>query len=169
MEDPEQTGIPREFWSFETGRPFERCIRCRRDLLSPDCAYLIEKAFKLEEVVFEYALCMDCCQKLGEELSKDSRKRIEAFLEEHILDHGLSAERCMVTGRPVGEFQEHQRMIFCQGRSPAAGQPQLILSGEAAERVQELLSAQTRGFHDRFFRDYLELPPAVQHPVLALG
>lgn len=61
--------LPEIFWSFETGQPMEHCSLCGCDLMVPDTNYLIEKAFKNRETVFEHALCLKCYTDAHESLS----------------------------------------------------------------------------------------------------
>ena len=71
--------IPSVFRSTDTKKPFERCIQCNKYLLELDSEYLIEKAikqyqgFEAKEVIFEYAVCMDCAEKMRQSLSAESQ------------------------------------------------------------------------------------------------
>ena len=114
--------VPEELWSFETGAPMQRCFMCDCDLFEEGTNYLIEKAFKGDEVLFEYAVCFECRMKLQDELSKKSlqliynyfaehvdfeRRRVE-FLDRYGMDYGKWVERCLVKDKSRAECAEFQ-------------------------------------------------------------
>ena len=76
--------IPKWFYPFLEDRPFKRCLICEQELLGGDVQYLIEKAWKGTEVIFEYAICLACIESQQEELSLESLGRKE----------GLGSDRC---------------------------------------------------------------------------
>ena len=161
--------IPEAYWSFETGAPFECCIVCEKNLTRPDTPYVIEKAYIGEEVVFEYAVCLLCCENLCREFSIESRDRMEAFWRDNIRSWPRNSSCCIVTGHPARECEEYQVVVFCNGPFMLTDRPPIMISGAAADRLQDLLSPRTRDSLDRFIGDYLALPPAARRPCLVLG
>lgn len=152
--------IPEKFWSFETGKPFTHCSLCGVDLMREGTNYLIEKAFKKKEVLFEYALCWDCREKIMEELSKKSLTLLTNYFNEHVdmdghreksLDkQGLSAEdwlsHCLIKGTPITEAEEHHICgQFVDKDIIFSGFP-YALSDKAMEDVMALLSDETLGY-----------------------
>lgn len=116
--------VPEELWSFETGAPMQRCFMCDCDLFEAGRNYLIEKAFKGDEVIFEYAICFDCRMKLQGELSQKSlglilnyfaehvdfeRRRIE-LLDQHSTNYAKWVERCLVKDKPRAECSSFHRI-----------------------------------------------------------
>lgn len=154
--------IPKVFWQFETDGPFHRCSICSVDLMQPDTNYLIEKAFQNGETVFEYAMCFDCYQKLSQELSADSKKRIQHYFEEHIViesrRHAMLANRekpaehwlseCLVKGTPIDACPEYQIYGWCIDRDLVYTGFPYMLSGAVIDDLLQLLSPETRGVLD---------------------
>jgi hypothetical protein len=151
--------IPERFWSFETGQPFDTCKMCGTGLLGTDTNYLIEKALKDGEVLFEYAVCLDCQRRMQQELSTESLQRIQGYFERQVdlevrrhqllAQYGMDCdgwlEQCMVKGFPVRECHEVQIYAHCVGEQLAyAGMP-YALCGEVMEEVIELLSPESLG------------------------
>lgn len=171
--------IPSIFKSH-SGEYFERCISCSTYLLAPGTPYLIEKAVKkypgyeATDVVFEYAMCMDCAMKMRNELSKESLINIQQYFEtradllqrqaaledDHDPQHWLS--HCIVTGRPMTDLHEYQIYAFCDGKNMHLSGMPYMLSGEAAEEMSALLSEKTKGEIDRFIDDNFGLPPELK-------
>ena len=62
------------------------CIQCDYDLLKGDRHYVIEKVFKhyvgltKTEVLFEYAICSHCYEKMKEELSAESMASLSEYM-----------------------------------------------------------------------------------------
>mgnify|MGYP000507098918 CR=1 FL=1 len=85
--------IPKEFYSFETNSPFERCIECDKFLLDDDTEYIIEKAVKnykgypAKDVVFDYAICMDCADRMRKQISKESWEKMMQYFQENMDVH----------------------------------------------------------------------------------
>ena len=81
--------IPEEFYSFNTGKPFERCIDCDKYLLDGE-PYMIEKAirqypgYSAKDIIFEYAMCVDCAERLKNEMSQESMASIQKFFMSNI-------------------------------------------------------------------------------------
>ena len=82
--------IPKEFYSFETKAPFEFCIECNKYLLDEGTEYLIEKAIKnyegyeAQDVIFDYAICMECAEDMRNQISKESWESMMRYFQENI-------------------------------------------------------------------------------------
>lgn len=151
--------VPEEFWSFETGEPMKACRLCGRDLMMEGTNYLIEKAFKNGETIFEHALCLDCYTKCHEEMSDDSKIRIRDYFaervdmnarhstlfEKHGTKHNRWISHCMVKGYPVEECGEYQLYGFCIDKDLVFSGAPYVLSGEVIEEILDLLSSETLG------------------------
>ena len=169
--------VPEVFWSFETGRPLNRCKLCGCDLMTKGTNYLIEKAFRGGETIFEHALCIDCHMTCASELSIESRTRIEHYFQEHAdfktrLTHGLEQlgtdpekwiGHCVVKGYPLRECDEYQLYGFCIDQDLVFTGAPYMLCGEAIEEIMDLLSPETLGaineLTDRLFG--IDLPKDV--------
>lgn len=151
--------VPEIFWSFETGKPLENCKLCNQDLMEPGTNYLIEKAFKNGETIFEHALCLKCYTECNESMSEDSRLKIRDYfaeranaderqknlLEQHGTNHEKWISHCMVKGFPIREVEEYQLYGFCIDKDLVFCGAPYVLCGDVIEEILELLSAETLG------------------------
>ncbi len=156
--------IPNDFWSFETGKPFEKCSSCNRNLFKPGTNYFIEKAIHGAETVFEYAMCLDCYENLYNELSIRSRKLIENYFDEHIdiekrnrnfiQTYGMRCDqwlsKCMIKNRPREDCKEYQLYGFCIDKDLVFNGMPYILCSDVIEDLLELLSHETLGTLNEF-------------------
>ena len=152
--------IPEMFYSFETGEPFQTCNLCGKDLMEDRENYLIEKAFKNDETLFEYAMCWECREKMRGEISQQSMRLIDNYFDEHVSlidwrkncleSHGYSAEgwlsHCLVKGTSIDETEDYQIFgHFVDHNIDFSGFP-YALSDAAMEDLVNLLSDKTLGF-----------------------
>ncbi|MEM6911456.1 MAG: hypothetical protein AAF555_07705 [Verrucomicrobiota bacterium] len=157
--------LPPIFWSFEQDAPFSTCSDCGCSLLEGNAPYLVEKAFRRvedapDEVVFEYALCMECCQRHREAYSEESLERLEGYFHQHVDLEARSQSllrqddptvepwlaRCLFKDTPRERSQEYQICGLCvEGDLLFQGLP-FCLSGEALDEIIELLSPETLGY-----------------------
>ena len=181
----EATDIPVEFHSFSQEKAFSHCISCNIDLLASKMQYLIEKAFRrypgfdTQDVIFEYAMCLGCAERMRQEMSIESMRNVQQFFNERVdfygrrqellYEHGLNHEawldRCIVTGRPKAELEEYQIYGHCQGDRFLFSYLPYMISHEAMDGMAELLSEKTRGEIDRFIDDNFGLPPELKQPI----
>ena len=154
--------VPEDFFSFETGEQFCKCSLCDCDLMESGRNYLIEKAFKKGETIFEYAMCFECYLGVQETLSINSRKLIHNYFDEHVdvevrrkellEEHGKQAKswlnNCMIKGTPVSKCNEYQIYgWFVDKHIVFTGMP-YMLSGEVIDELLGLLSDETIGAID---------------------
>ncbi|MGV3538755.1 MAG: hypothetical protein ACO1OQ_03035 [Rufibacter sp.] len=181
--EPDFQPLPFIFHSTETGQPFRQCLTCDCHLLEDGVPYLVEKAVRnypeaeLQDVIFEYAMCLGCAQQLREELSVESRQRIDAYFTQHInlvarreallalpnplqLDNWLS--HCLVTGTPRSQCTEYQIFAQCDGHDLIYGYMPYFISGLAMDEIQELVSPHTRQILDDFMDTHFGLPPELR-------
>lgn len=181
--------LPELFYDSETGEPFTHCLNCEQELLNDGPPYLIEKAvrsfdeYDVQEVVFEYAMCMSCYEEISKSFSETSRQRIEAYFAEHLDFQGRTQRimeadeaeveawtaHCAVTDTPREALSEYQLVAHAHGEQLVLSHLPCLISGEAMDEVAELLSQQTRdsmgGFMDEFFGLPPELKRSPQDPV----
>ena len=174
------TPIPKVFHSFELDALFKECLFCKTDLMEEGTNYLIEKAFKKSEVIFEYAMCFDCRTKVQAELSKQSRKLIDNYFNEHLdLDehreemletygHDVAGwiSHCLIKGTPVKECNEYQIYGLCVDRDIMLTGLPYALSGEAIDDIIQLLSSESLGVIEEFSMKLFDLD--IPAPVLIL-
>jgi hypothetical protein len=156
---PDTMPIPQIFGSFETGQPIANCKVCDQNLMETGTNYMIEKAFKNGETIFEHALCHTCYTAYHEAMSADSRLKILTYFEERLNmeerhtnlmeQHGTKHEKwishCMVTGFPIREVDEYQLYGFCIDKELVFCGAPYALCGEVIEEITNLLSSETLG------------------------
>ncbi len=178
--------IPGEFYSFSSGALFDHCIDCDKYLLEKDTEYFIEKAirqyegYKVRDVIFEYAICFECADRVRREMSVESIQNVENFFMENV-DMSRRMEimmenpgnpqewisHCLLKETSMNELGEFQLYAQCRGDKMEMGQMPYMISGAALEEIQHLLSSRTldelNGFMDRHFGpppDLMELLPS---------
>lgn len=165
--------IPRVFKTFISEAYFKNCIICDRYLLDKETEYVIEKVIRDGYVELEYSMCLDCVEKMRQRMSEESMERINRYFEEnfdfyarryHILASQSSniddyISSCLFKDKPVHELKEYQLLGHCRGDKMLLSVFPYIVSKDAIEEVQELLSAKTREELDDFTDRYFGLPP----------
>jgi len=164
--------IPKIFHSFELDAPFEKCSACEAPLLGTGTPYFIEKAYKANEVIFEYAMCDECREGMGKEMSDESKANIELFFMEninmierfgtlfHSFDNSIKPwlDRCVITGKQRSECEGFQICAQCENDQIIVALAPMMVSSEATEQIQKLLSKKTREGFDGFVKDTLNPP-----------
>lgn len=139
---------------------------------------MIEKAFKrspqldTEEIVFEYAMCLECAERMRATLSQESKMRVDSYLLSHyfvdrdepadpekLIQHRL--KNCWITGEETNDLREYHIMGLCHEGHIHADQV-MCIGGEALDQIQEMLSAKTKDELDRYIDDLNGLPPEWQ-------
>lgn len=179
-EQPNFIPMPEVFYSYATGKPFERCICCDTYLLKDGTQYIIEKGIiqyrdaRVSDVAFEYAMCLPCVEKMRQRLSSESLARLNAYFQERaacaqsrmsLLQSGNRnvadwLEYCLISQMPASEAAEYQVFALCDGPDMLFGETPYMLSGVIMDELQELLSAKTREVLDDFIDQYFGLPPS---------
>jgi hypothetical protein len=169
---PGYRSIPREFHSLLEG-PFAKCMLCEEELAQPARRYFVERIFRGEEPIVEYAMCLNCQECMSSELSEDSQRNIQQFFEQvdyesrverlraHVKDVGVEAwiDTCLVTGKRREECRGYQIVGLCQGAELELSIAPFMLSDEAVEEVMKVISKQTRERLDDFMGDHFGMPP----------
>ncbi|MEM8565647.1 MAG: hypothetical protein AAGF85_04260 [Bacteroidota bacterium] len=155
--------IPKEFHSYSTGSLFDQCIDCEKHLLEDKTEYFIEKAikqydgFSAQEIIFEYAICIDCAERVRKSISQKSMRAIEKFFLENIdfnkrmnlmnanpENPSAWISNCLVSNSSVNDLTEYQIFAHCNGRSLNLSQMPYMVGGNTLEQLQYLLSSETR-------------------------
>ena len=164
---PKKGPIATTFYPFDSDKPFATCTMCHREFSKND-EYIIEKAMKGTDVIFELAMCLTCAEDMRKHLSKDSLKRIEAYMSrvdfearaQHFRDQPSNNVQdylghCVVSGKPIDPKEEHQIYAYCSGQEMMYSAMPYAISGEVMEEIQELLSPETKQELDNFMDQYL--------------
>lgn len=174
--------IPPLFFSFESDDLFKKCIECERDL-DENCDYVIEKAmrtypgFEAKDVIFDYALCMNCALQIRESFSKKSLEAMDKYFAEHAtnrivlvneqgefdVDECISS--CMVKGTKASELTEYQVYAHCRGKELNSQIPPYMVSNDAIDDMLPLLSNETQDILNGFFNKHFSPDPSIMNPV----
>lgn len=170
----EEKVIPAEFYSFETNQPFEKCIECSCELLVDEKEYVVEKAFRnypgftAKDVIFDYAICMDCAMQIQKRISSESMENIQNYMKRKLSERDFFAEpnqnTCLITNRKSEECTEYQIFAFCRGKHLNESMPAYMISGEIIAELSEILSEQTRDEMNDFMQRHFPTPPHVKEP-----
>jgi len=115
--------------------------------LEEETEYLIEKAirtydgFEAKDVIFDYAICMDCADQMRKEISKDSWNSMMVYFQENI-DITMRLEmsnqspeenikRCMIKQTSAEHSREYQVLVQCKGKKYNMQNPPYMISVEA--------------------------------------
>jgi hypothetical protein len=145
---------------------------CEQSLFSGGY-YLIEKAYRNGETLYDYAMCSQCHEELLEKLSQQSREVVDNFFARHVdfelrdiemnaIARGRYEPRvaeCLVTGKTIVPGDEYQVFAACLGGHLVLSYAPYAITSAPLEELYEALSAHTRDELDGFTRDYLRLPP----------
>lgn len=168
--DDSLDNIPEEFYSFNTGEPFDKCSDCERNLLEPGVIYVIEKAIRqyegytAKDVIFECAICLNCAERVKNELSKESLSNMMKFYEEMMMggqqfEDGETMSKCAATGTPRKKLTNYQINALCDGSKLSPFQPPYLISGEILEEMNDILSDSTRDFLDDYQQKFIGPSP----------
>ncbi len=162
--------------------PFQQCTICGKNLLLDGTQYVIEKAIKkypgfgAQDVLFEYALCMDCLTNMHKAISEQSvkltteyfqsRVNLSARREQLLREAGLRLEawlsHCLLTGLPQAELDDFHLYAHCDGGDLLFTYLPYLISAQAIDELAGLLSAHTRGVLDDFIDQHFGLPPELR-------
>lgn len=169
----EKKNIPVELYSEDSKQPHEHCLKCK-SILNTATGYGIQKIYKNYpdgecQVLFDFALCLECMEEARAELSIESRQRIDAFMQERMYQLALSGVnpqdrfeegRCTLSGKLLRQAQDYQVIALCKGNKLL--ESPIYLSDDITSQIQELLSAESREELDRFSENNLDWPPELK-------
>ncbi len=171
--------IPKEFHSFENEGPFTHCLDCGRSLLEDDCEYVIEKAvrnypgYTAKDVIFDYAMCMNCAMDVQKGMSVESQEKIQEYFQSKVDpekmnqstdDYSASISKCMISDKPADECTEYQIFAFCLGDQVHPAMKPYMISDDILDEIQELLSPETRDEFNKFYQKHFPTSPYVNEP-----
>ena len=160
----------------------DHCISCEKELIKSNAPYVIEKAikpfegFRAHSTVFEYAMCLQCAEKMRTKISTKSAQAINQYFSKNIDFIGryeLDVEqaqfsiepwmdKCLVKGKNIRELGECQIYAQCQGDRLIIQEFPYMVSGQAIEEVMELISAETKDEFDRMKDELIDGPSEFQ-------
>lgn len=191
MEEPEEKEglpIPDIFLNSDTKAPLSHCIQCDYDVINGDRFYMIEKVFKRylqldsTQVLFEYAVCSDCYEKMRGALSKESMQNLSAYMmtntdfqamqarmQEHPEEPEKWLSHCMIKGMPKEELTEFQMGACFKGDKLVTNfMPPFMIGNVAMEEMNELLSKETKDEMDGFMDENFGIPPELRKDLVLI-
>jgi len=175
-ESESKLSIPVEFFNSETKEPFQKCMMCNQSLAEKQ--YMVEKAIKnypslgTKEIIFEYAMCIECAGKMHLELSEESRNRIGEYMKTHLQGktHPLGSKpdvnkllnQCIVKESDVSQSTEYSIYAMCNGSDMTIKDFPYALSGEVQDEIMQLLSAKSLDILDDFIGNHFTGPPEIR-------
>ena len=168
-----QEPISDQFYNSETNEPFSHCIVCSTNLLSDETEYFIEKIiprvkqFDVTEIIFEYAMCLECATSFRSEMSVESLKNVEAYFQSKLKQRNPidltkpSIDSCLLTGKPLSEASEYSYHVHCKGTNMIHSVFPYAISDLAMDEIAELLSKETTDELDDFKSKYFNGPPEI--------
>lgn len=191
MEEPEEKEglpIPDIFLNSDTKAPLSHCIQCDYDVINGDRFYMIEKVFKRylpldsTQVLFEYAVCSECYEKMRGALSKESMQNLSAYMmtntdfqamqlrmQEYPEDPEKWLSHCMIKGMPKEELTEFQMGACFKGDKLVTNfMPPFMIGNVAMEEMNELLSKETKDEMDGFMDENFGIPPELRKDLVLI-
>lgn len=180
------TDIPEIFQPYDKSEHFSHCVSCNVYLLDENIEYVIEKAIRqypeygTTDVIFEYAMCLKCTEKMRKELSEESLQRVEAYImkqgnlieqSQKLRDaHNWNVKdwlsKCAFTGQAIEDQSEYQIIAHCKGNQLVFSAMPYMISAQAMEEMSELLSQKTQDELNRFIDDNFGIPPELKKPII---
>jgi hypothetical protein len=169
------TSIPSVFYDSSTGNPFAKCLSCSSNLFETNIPYIIEKAIKqfkeyeATDIIFEYAMCMNCYEEIASTMSESSKKNINAYYQAHVnfdkrrselsdsVDEWISS--CLIKGTQREMLSEYQIIGQFQGQHMLFYNLPVLIGDTAMDEMMQLLSNETLGEMGRFKDRFLGVPP----------
>jgi hypothetical protein len=173
--------IPKIFYSDASGKPISHCIDCNKYLLDDGTLYVIEKAmkqyqkFSSKDTILEYAICLNCYERMRKTFSKISLQRIDNYFNKHVnlmerrkrllsnkslnLEDWISS--CIIKGKRIEELAEYQIACQCDGKYMLFTFAPFVIGEAAIEEIMNLLSNQTLGEIEGFMKQFFSYPPEI--------
>ena len=170
--------IPDDFHNSDTRNKFTHCIDCNKYLLDSGVLYVIEKAvkqnvkYKTSDIIFEYAMCWDCMEVTRKSFSQESMQRMNEYFDQNLdvekrrsllirdgqTDYKDWISHCLFKGTPRELLTEYQLACQCDGPYMLFYQMPLLIGGAAIDEITMLLSDQTIGEINRFYKKFFPVP-----------
>jgi hypothetical protein len=155
----ERKPIPRELWSEHDEAPFKSCSDCGASLQEDGALHVIGKAWRDSEVVFEFALCLQCSVALFSQYSEESKQNLAKYFVplEGVTPSGVEA--CFRCGR-TGEGLSEERSVEAVAFGASLADEPIAVCGPCTDGAEKVLSKKTKEAFDDFVRRVCPTLPA---------
>ncbi|MTI19664.1 hypothetical protein E1176_01380 [Fulvivirga sp. RKSG066] len=152
--------------------------------MSGEIEYFIEKAIKsysgftAEDVIFEYAICIKCAERLRKQMSAESMQSIQDYFSQEVnfMDRMQTMQanpnnptewmqRCLINGSNIEDLEEYQIYAHCKGNTLITSHMPYMISGVALDKIAGLLSDETLDELDDFMNNHFGPPPELMEPL----
>lgn len=159
------------FHSHETGKAFTGCCDCGCALTGAT-SFIVNQSYVGEECVLELALCMDCREKMNNQLSEQSRVAMFDFIydntdmESRLASLGSDSETeayiasCITCGRPRCSTKSYTVGALFSGEQLIKGAFPMLICGDCEVALAESISDETRNVWDHFIAEHFPGPPS---------
>lgn len=163
--------MPSLFDSHETGQPFSHCCDCGCEL-NHASMHIVNQSYVGDECVFEFAMCLECREKMNAQLSEKSRVAMFDFMHDHTdmesreQQLGDSAEtdayidQCITCGQSRQETPNFTLGAMFSGNHLIKGPFPMLICSTCEEKLGATISAETRNVWDKFIADNFPGPPS---------
>lgn len=160
-----------EFHSYETDEAFTECCDCGCNLHDAGM-YIINQSFAGEECVFEFAMCLDCREKLNNQLSENSRVAMFDFMHDnadmesrleklgHDSDTEQYIENCVTCGKARTDSKSYTIGAMFTGNHLIKGPFPLLICDDCESKMADTISDETRKFWDNYITENFPGPPS---------
>ncbi|NWK54633.1 hypothetical protein HW115_03360 [Verrucomicrobiaceae bacterium N1E253] len=134
--------------------------------------YIINQSFAGDECVFEFALCMDCREKMHNQLSEPSKVAMFDFMHDHIdmeqREEQLGTDSatedyitsCITCHQPRSATNGYTLGAMFAGHELIKGPFPMLMCSTCEEALADSLSDETRKVWDRFIAENFPGPPS---------
>lgn len=179
---PNLSDIPKEFYPFESNKPFNECMVCGIDLTLGTTDYFVEKAVKnnveyqVKDIVFEYAICSNCAHNMQQSISEESRESLQSFfvnqqdfmskIQAFQQGEGEGIEvllsKCSISNEPTSRMSEYMMYGHFRGDKMLTTTMPYIIGGVAMDELSQLMSNETLDEMDKFKNQYFGGPAELE-------
>ena len=129
-----------KFHSYETGEAFTECCDCGCNLHDVDI-YIINQSFAANECIFECAMCLQCRERMNEQLSENSRVAMFDFMHDH------------------ADMESRQNRLSNNSATEAYIE-NCIICDDCEGKIAASISDETRKFWDDYIAEHFPGPPS---------
>ena len=134
------------------------------------------------EVLFEYAICSNCYEKMKGELSAESMANLSQYMLENTDFQAMQARieenpdnpeawlgHCMIKGTAQEELSEYQMgACFLGDKLVTNFMPPFLIGELAIEEMNSILSQKTKDQMDDFMNDNFGIPPELRKDLILI-
>lgn len=134
--------------------------------------HIVNQSYVGDECVFEFAMCIDCREKMNNKLSEKSRVAMFDFMHDHAdMDHreetlGSDSETdaylasCLTCKKPREEAQSFTLGAMFSDDYLIKGPFPMLICDDCEGKIAQTISDETRDVWDKFIGEHFPGPPS---------